>query len=400
MPNLSNKILSDPINKWVFSSAKDEIYLVGGYLRDILLRDTSKDVDFVSKDDFEGLARRTAKRFNGTFIILKKNQACRIVLKDKRVIDITPLIGSIEDDLARRDFTINALAWSPDKGIVDPFGGREDIKKKQIKAIKPSNFDDDPLRVLRAYRMASEKGFDIDQETKKYLKQCAGGLSRVAPERITEELFKIIKMKDADNSLRKAFDNMVLEKIITIDEEQLKENLKLMRRYSIFIHKTDAMKAKRMRKFRSKEVSQGLTIDGLIKLAILLIGENDAKSSRTSRAIQKGVKDIHKALELSKGKMTDKRLYNIFKAAGEYVLEAAILLSVIKKESENIIKRANDLIKIGNRILLSGCDIQGLLNINEGVKIGLILESLEEERFIKGLKTKAEAKAWIISNFT
>ncbi len=413
MDSLSKKILSDPINKWVFSNAtvKKEIYLVGGYLRDLMLRDTSKDVDFVVEKGFEQIAKKTAKRFKGTFIILKKDLTCRIVLKNGQVIDFTPLKCPIEENLSQRDFTINAMAWSPDRGIVDPFGGKDDLRKKVIKAVLSSNFADDPLRVLRAYRIASEKGFTIERDTKKYLRQHASGLSRVAPERITEELFKILKMKDADSFLKDAFDNMALEKIITIDRRRLRENLKLMKRYRIFVdkiekRKTSVFNARKMRRFLMEGVGQGLTRDGLIKLAVLLIEEKDCadgriKSIKPSRAIQKGVTDIHKALRLSKERITDKRLYKIFKTAGDHVLETAILLSIRRtSRSEYFLKRADDFNRIRKNMLLSGNEIQTLLNIKQGVMIGRILESLQENRFLKRLKTKAKARAWITSNLT
>jgi len=402
MDSLSRRILSDPINKWVFSNTKKEAYLVGGYLRDLLLRHTSKDKDFVIEKDFEGIARRAAKRFQGTFIILKKDQTCRIALKNGEFMDFTPLKCPIEENLAQRDFTINAMAWSPERGIIDPFGGRESLKKKVIKAILPSNLADDPLRVLRAYRIASEKGFIIERDTKKYLRRYADGLSKVASERITEELFRIINHKNADKQLKDAYDNAVLEKIIIPDRRRLRENIKLITKYRIFVNKIDNNSIHR---FLKEKVGQGLTRDGLIKLAILLIDEeykeSRFKSLSPSRAIKKGFTDIHKALLLSRSRITDKRLYEVFKAADEYVLETALLLSVVKMSGgSRFLKRANDFIRIRKNILLSGNNIQTMLKVSQGVIIGKILDSLHEQRFLKRLKTKAEARRWITSNFT
>jgi len=402
MDILSRRILSDPINKWVFSNAKREAYLVGGYVRDLLLRHASKDKDFVIEKDFEGTARRAAKRFQGTFIILKKNQTCRIALKNGKFIDFTPFKCPIEENLAQRDFTINAMAWSPARGIIDPFGGRDSLRTKVIKAVRPSNLADDPLRVLRAYRIASEKGFVIEKNTKKYLRQYAGDLSNVASERITEELFRILNHKHADKQLKDAYDNTVLDKVIMPDRRRLRENLKLMTKYRIFVNKIDNNSIHR---FLTEKAGQGLTRDGLIKLAILLIDkeykESRFKSLSPSRAIKKGVTDIHKALKLSRNRITDKRLYEIFKAAGDNVLESALLLSVVKMSGgSRFLKKAGDFIKIRRNILLSGNDIQAMLKVSQGVIIGKILDLLEEQRFLKRLKTKAEARRWITSNFT
>lgn len=402
MDSLSRRILSDPINKWVFSNSKKEAYLVGGYVRDLLLRHAPKDKDFVIEKDFEGTARRAAKRFQGTFIILKKNQTCRIALKNGEFIDFTPLQCPIEENLAQRDFTINAMAWSPERGLIDPFGGRDSLKNKVIKAVLPSNLADDPLRVLRAYRIASEKGFIIERDTKKYLRQYTDGLSKVASERITEELFRILNHKNADKQLKDAYDNTVLEKIIMPDRRRLRENLKLMTKYRIFVDKYDNGS---MHGFLKEKVGQGLTRDGLVKLCILLIDkeykESRFKSISPGRAIKKGVTDIHKALKLSTNRITDKKLYEVFKAADEYVLETALLLSVVKMSgSSRFLKRADDFIRIRKNILLSGNDIQTMLKVSQGVIIGKMLDLLQEQRFLKRLKTKAEAIRWITSNFT
>lgn len=402
MDSLSRRILSDPINKWVFSNTKKEVYLVGGYVRDLLMRHVSKDKDFVIEKDFEGTARRAAKKFKGTFIILKKNQTCRVALKNGEFIDFTPLQCPIEENLAQRDFTINAMAWSPERGIIDPFGGMDSLGKKVIKVVLPSNLADDPLRVLRAYRIASEKGFIIERDTIKYLRQYADGLSEVASERITEELFKILNHKYADKQLKDAYGNMVLEKIIITDRRKLRENLKLMTKYRIFIYKIDKKSIYRLLK---EKVGQGLIRDGLIKLAILLIEEESEesrfKSLSPSKAIKKGITDIQKALKLSRGRITDKKLYEIFKAADEYVLEIALLLSVFKKSGgSRFLKRADDFIRIRKNILFSGNDIQTMLKVSQCVIIGKILDLFQGQRFLKRLKTKAEARRWIISNFT
>jgi len=402
MDSLSRRILSDPINKWVFSNTKKEVYLVGGYLRDLLLGNTSKDKDFVIEKDFEGTARRAAKRFKGTFIILKKNQTYRIALKNGEFIDFTSLKCPIEDNLAQRDFTINAMAWSPEGGIIDPFESMNSLKNKVIKAILPSNLADDPLRVIRAYRIALEKGFIIERDTKKFLRLYAYGLSKVASERITEELFRILNHKYADKQLKDAYDNAVLDKIITLDRRRLRENLNLLSKYRVFI---DKIGKKSIRRFLKENVGQGLTRDGLIKLAILLINEeyeeSRVKSLRPSRTIKKGVTDIHTALKLSRNRITDKKLHEIFKSADEHVLETALLLSVIKMSgSSKFLKRADDFIRTRKNIFLSGNDIQAMLKVSQGVIIGKILDSLQEQRFLKRVKTKAEARRWIMSNFT
>ncbi len=419
MSNLSITILSDPVNKWFFSNAKTEAYLVGGYIRDLLgtsrsrLREhISKDKDYIVKTNIEEIAMRAAKKFNGTFIVLKKNQLYRVVLKNKQFIDFTCLKGPVHENLKQRDFTINAIAWSPETNIVDPCGGLNDLNKKLIKVVAAENLADDPLRVLRAYRLAADLDFTIEQNTRKYLKHYSKDLVKTASERITEELFKILNNKDAGYYLKHCYKDRVLEKILKLKPLRLSRNLKILTKFEK-LHVS-----KQTIKTLESEISQGLTRTGLIRLVLLLqVGDSTLrdrqhiidkkKPLRFSRIIQKALRDIHSGLTISKGVLTDKKLYKIFKVAENNALEMATILCITKEKNkfrtENLrkrfLKRAYDFMKVKNKIL-TGNEIQKILNIVPGVFIGDILSKLEEKQFHRTIKTKAEAKAWLLSNFT
>ena len=110
---IEKKILSDPVNKWFFNHTKKDAYLVGGYVRDILRGQISKDKDFVLRKNAEGVARKAAKKFKGTFIALHKKQTFRVALENRRFLDFTHFSNGIIDNLLERDFTLNARAWSP-----------------------------------------------------------------------------------------------------------------------------------------------------------------------------------------------------------------------------------------------------------------------------------------------
>ena len=147
----------------------NEGYLVGGSVRDLLMEKSYLDRDIAIKNAYD-FARKLEERFNATFIELDaENKIYRLVLEDKiNYLDISEIQGkNIEEDLARRDFTINAIAINLSSGdVIDPFNGQIDIKNKIIRHIKDTNFTDDPLRILRAFRFASITGFDITKETK------------------------------------------------------------------------------------------------------------------------------------------------------------------------------------------------------------------------------------------
>ena len=165
--SISDKILSDPVNKWVFANSKNDTYLVGGYVRDLLRSRRSRDKDFVIKQNAGEIARKTAQKFKGTFIELKKNHTFRVAMDRKRFIDFTYLTDGIRDNLNERDFTVNAIAWSPDSGVIAPPDYMDDIRNKVIRTVSTESLINDPLRVLRAYRLSAQLDFEIGRNTRK-----------------------------------------------------------------------------------------------------------------------------------------------------------------------------------------------------------------------------------------
>jgi tRNA nucleotidyltransferase/poly(A) polymerase len=410
--DISKIILSDPVNRWIFSNAKKEVYLIGGYIRDLIRGNISKDKDFVLKGDVERLARRAANKFKGTFIVLKKNQTYRIVLKDRQCIDFTNLAGNIQKDLSRRDFTVNALAWSPDTGIVDRTGGKGDIADGIIRVINPRNLADDPLRVLRAYRLSAQSGFKIEAKTKKYLSDYSPGLKKVAPERITEELFKLINTEKAYFYLKMCLKHNVLCEIINIKSSLISNNLKLIEGFERFFMKIKTRRKSNYGKNRillmlNENMSQGLKRQGLVRLALLLFDatamfqKNYSHRLRCSGITQKKIRDIHNGLKLIKGRITRNKLFLIFNASGVSVCETALILSSIKTENRGIfINMADEFIKIKNKDILSGNEIQKILNIEPGRLVGSIKDAIQERQFKGYIKNRKEARDWILSNLT
>ncbi len=399
--DLSQKILSDPINKWFFTQSKLEIYLVGGYLRDLFGGRVSKDKDYVVVGDAEKLARKAARSFNGTFILLKEDQTCRVVLKDKSIIDINFLREPIKEDLLRRDFTVNAMAWSPESGLIDPSDGLGDIGKKQISAISSGNLKADPQRLLRAYRLSAELGFNINKVTRKFIKNHSNLISKVAHERITEEFIRILNRSDAGRYLKLCNGDGLLLNMLNIDPDRLSDNLKVVTGF-------DNLKKRLLieKDLDGSEISQGLTISGLIRLTALFSGSEGIKginmmlklSRANTIALAKTLSAIYRARSC---RITKRSLYEIFTKAEEWSIEAAILISILKRrDTVDIVKEAERFLSIRSRPLLTGDEIQEILGIGPGMKIGDLLHLLEEERYRGNIRTKAEGKGWITSNFT
>ena len=150
------------------------------------------DVD-VALAEPEQAARRFARRSGGApFALSERHGAWRVALENGRTVDFTPLRGPIEDDLATRDFTINAIAERAGSGdVVDPFNGYGDLAAKRLRAVDDSVFEDDPLRLLRGPRLEDELGFRLVPETEELLRRSAGLVARPSGERILGELHRL-----------------------------------------------------------------------------------------------------------------------------------------------------------------------------------------------------------------
>jgi hypothetical protein len=172
--------------------AGTEAWFVGGAVRDELLARLVIDVDVVCRDP-EAAARAYAKRSGGApFALSEKHASWRVVRTDGRTVDFTPVHGTIEADLARRDFTINAIALPVDGDEhLDPCGGRDDLHLREIRAVTESVFEDDPLRLIRAVRLVDELGFSIAPLTRRLLVDNADLVTQAAGERILAELGRL-----------------------------------------------------------------------------------------------------------------------------------------------------------------------------------------------------------------
>jgi poly(A) polymerase/tRNA nucleotidyltransferase (CCA-adding enzyme) len=183
--------------------AGHQAYVVGGPVRDACIKRPVSDWDVATSASSSTIK----KLFSDTRLFELKHETSTL-LHEGMPFEITCFKGetdSIQDDLAHRDFTINAMAFNPDSGrIEDPFGGMEDAKKKMVKAVgDPSlRFSEDPLRLMRAVRISLELGFRIEKKTFYSIKDNASRLKTVAPERIREELIKILLNEAPSKGLR------------------------------------------------------------------------------------------------------------------------------------------------------------------------------------------------------
>ena len=193
-------------------------YVVGGCVRDSLLGLEPHDWDICTSalpDQMQEVFRddRTVDTGlkHGTLMVIVDHEPYEVTTfrvdgdyTDHRHPDSVVFVDDLTKDLARRDFTVNAMAWSPDAGLQDPFAGQQDLSANLIRCVgKPEQrFEEDALRVLRALRFASVYDFAIEPDTASAIRKKAPDLKLVAGERIREELLKLLCGKAAGRILR------------------------------------------------------------------------------------------------------------------------------------------------------------------------------------------------------
>ncbi len=197
--------------------ADQEIHLVGGAVRDLLLSRISPDLDFVLPSNGISLARRVANALGADFVSLdEERDTGRVIVTTEdgtrtfldfsvyRSPNPNTVFGqSLEEDLRARDFTINAIAYNPHDGtIIDPLDGGTDLRAKLIRACSSTSLSDDPVRILRAVRQAAFFGFRIEKGTRELMKQSVDQLGRISVERLRDEVFKILQGPKPDASMR------------------------------------------------------------------------------------------------------------------------------------------------------------------------------------------------------
>lgn len=200
-------------------SAGYEAYIVGGSVRDALRGVTPHDYDMTTSATpeeveavFDGCRVVETGIRHGTVTVLLQGDPVEITTyrvdgdyRDHRHPDSVTFTRSLHEDLARRDFTMNAIAYAPGIGYVDPFGGRADIDAGIIRAVgdPARRFEEDALRILRALRFASALGFTVEADTATAAEEKRDLLTRVSGERVREELMKLLTGKAAAGVLRR-----------------------------------------------------------------------------------------------------------------------------------------------------------------------------------------------------
>ena len=210
----------------IFESLGVTAYLVGGTIRDIIARKKISDIDIIVSESAQEVACDISSKLNGKMVILNKDKdIARVIINRKGLetnLDISSCKGSIHSDLGERDFTIDAmcipllpsLSSIDSITVIDPSTGVHDLNRRIIRQVSNKSFVKDPARLMRAPRLASQLGFDIDRETASTIQRESHMIHLVPAERVRDELLKIVERPKITNSIRNLDNLDLLTKII------------------------------------------------------------------------------------------------------------------------------------------------------------------------------------------
>lgn len=392
MKGIRERILREPLISRILGMGM-EVYLVGGYLRDVLRGAGSKDIDLVLEGNPEGISNKIAIEIGGSVVKFGKAPLVRVVAGDY-TLDFTELKGTIEEDLSQRDFTVNAIAWSEKEGIIDPCNGVADIKGKRIRAISEENFLHDPLRLVRAYRFSGEFGWEVEAGTRKSIRKMKDLMRRAATERITLEIFKLlnsINSRNYLNALKMAEHDGILKEIITCNNKRLERNIKVLSRFNTFLNKIPQAE----KVLLNKPFSQGLSYGGLLKAELLLFGSClERNRLSVSRPILKRLRitsGLLKELEEDK-KMDKRRVFDLFSKAGEAVRDFSFLTmrqGVLKKAERFMVAKP----------VLTAERVMEITRIGQGPELGNVLRELRKLQFLGEIRNETDGVAWLSGRF-
>ncbi|RJO63819.1 MAG: HDIG domain-containing protein [Candidatus Omnitrophota bacterium] len=305
--------------KVVYSLSQERnvrLFLVGGALRDILARrlKDNPDIDFCLRTQAIAFAKAVAKKMSAGFVILDREHGCARVVKKATqktyTLDFTDFKGhTLEEDLRNRDFTVNSLALEVKElfgkkaflaSLIDPHGGRKDLERHIIRMIAPKGFDEDPLRILRAFSLASLFDFAIEKKTLVAAAHRRNRLKSVAGERIRDEVFRIFSAQKSFECIQQLAKHRILEIVFPEIKAMQKRPRRPYRGLDVFGHSLLTLKHlegviahiirnQEAEKYLKEEFSLGRQRASLVKLVGLL---HDVGKPQTFR-VEKGKVSFH-----------------------------------------------------------------------------------------------------------
>lgn len=393
------KLLKDnlPFNKILLPSGT---YLVGGAVRDALLNRKREylDLDFVVSDRAIDLAKQIAKEYKAGFVVLDRERQIARVVFANGTVDLARQEGnSIEQDLRRRDFTINAIAYHLEtEQLIDPLNGLQDLDNKFLRMISQANLKDDPLRLLRAYRQAAQLDFAIELNTKTTIRSIAYLIERVAAERVNTELSYLLNSVTGSKWIAAAWQDGLLQPWFqNIVEEKIQQLTKIDESIQILSNKWAGL---------IEDFSWCLS---MAKLACLISqvpvkAETQLLKLKYSRAEIRATATVLKylaPLQQLNAPMSLREQYFFFLNVGDVFPILAILAAVTEVDWQIIVSLCDRYINPQDLVahpqpLVTGNDLMQAIDLKPSPKIKELLTEIQIARIEGKISNANEAIAW------
>jgi tRNA nucleotidyltransferase/poly(A) polymerase len=397
--------------KKVSSLFPPETFLVGGFIRDYLLGREISDIDLTVKGNVKEIARKVAETSKGHLFGFKKEnlplgEVYSVITPGGLRIDLTPFEGTIEGELSRRDFTINAIGWKledflkGEKVFVDPFKGLEDLKKGLIRAVKFENLLADPVRLLRAYRFAHTLNFKIEPATREFLIKNRKLLKKNPKERVLTEFLKALKKENFTDFYKLLAEDNYLETILRekIDKNKL---LKLSEKLEKTLLGTYPNELKKVLNREGETFLGEFSEETLLKvLPLVYYSEGFVKSYPFGEKAQKYLLNTLKGTEILRNPPKDVwNKYLFLKKFEKYLYPIGIWSSVLNLSEEfgEILDFYLKVYRKYSKPLLDGREVINLLGIRPSPLVGEILNKLIKAQLEGKVRTKERAEEFVKS---
>lgn len=383
-------------------------YLVGGAVRDALLgrRREYLDLDFVIPTDAVNTARKIAAHYNAGFVLLDaERQIARVVFKHATADFAQAEGGSLEADLHRRDYRMNAIAYNPRTGeIIDPLQGYADLQQGITRMVSAKNLQDDPLRLLRGYRQAAQLNFNIEPETRSAISKLAPLLSQIAAERVRVELVYLLGIPLGTVWINAAFwDGLLPVWFPNVTPESL-EKMAAVDSWAVALGEIwPELKGELSAEIRGTIKT---TLLSVAKLATLLpaspeVAEEQLFRLKYSRVEIRAVTTVIKCLPtlISGGNPSEMPLreqYFFFRGAETIFLAIALLAVASGVEVDSIAGLINRYLNPDDQVahptpLITGNELMAALNLPSGQLVGQLLGEIQALRAEGKISTRGQA---------
>ena len=381
-------------------------YLVGGAVRDALLlrRSPYFDLDFVMLTRAVKTARKIADRTKAGFVLLDaERQIARVVFAGGTVDFAQAEGGSLEGDLLRRDFRINAIACNPFTGeIIDPVDGQTDLRLGLVRMISRSNLEDDPLRLLRAYRQAAQLGFAIEPETQSAIRELAPLLSQVAVERVRTELGYLLSNPNGVPWICRGWE----DGLFSIWFESAIDRFDTFTKIDASAANLAAIYPDLGREFY-RQIRDTIKTPLLAVAKLAMLADSDPTIAETQLLrLKYSNAEIKSAIELVKylpklqqkaiSEMSLREQYFLFRDVGIVFPVLAVLAVAVGVSQDEISLLINRYLDAGDLVahptqLVSGNDLMEYLNLPRSPRIGQLLMEIQLARVEGIISTREEA---------